>query len=372
MSDIVLSSAVRENLQSLQGTAKLLNQTQSKLSTGLKVNSAIDNPTSFFTAKSLNNRASDLSTLQDNISLTIETLNAAATGIDSLTTLVEQAKSTANQALNTKVKASNATSTADFTTQTGNITALLNAASTETITLKVDGTTSTITAKGLTVSKFVSSLNGITGLSATVSGGKLKVEATNGRALEISSGVGSISTDLGLTGTYDNGVNRDSFASDYNALLDQIDQLTTDSSFNGVNLLNGDSTTAKFNEDGTSSLTVTGVTFNSAGLGLSDTSTTDLQTDSKIESLVSGLDKAVGTLRSQSSTFGNNLAVVQNRQEFTSDLINTLQAGAGKLTLADTNVEGANLLALQTRQQLGISALSLASQGDQAVLSLVR
>ena len=94
--------------------------------------------------------------------------------------------------------------------------------------------------------------------------------------------------------------------------------------------------------------------------------------DAGINAVSAALDSATATLRSQSSTFGNNLAVVENRQSFTESLIGVLESGAGGLTLADTNVEGANLLALQTRQALGTTALSLASQGDQAVLSFIR
>ncbi len=373
MGDIVLSSAVRTNLSSLQSTADLLERTNTRLSTGLKVASPIDNPTSFFTAQGLNNRASDLSTLQDNIGLAVETLNAAATGIDSLSTLVEQAKSTANQALNTKIKANEFAATASISDPTTALTAFANAASTEAITITVDGAATTITAKALTVSKFVSALNGISGLTAKISGTSLALSATNGRSVTIASSGsgGSLASDIGFAGTFDNGSNRDSFVTDYNALLDQIDQLAADASFNGVNLLNSDDLTVKFNEDGSSSLTIAGVDFTSTGLALSDTTTGAFGTDAGINAVVAKLDAATGTLRSQSSTFGNNLAVVETRQDFTDSLINILEAGAGNLTLADTNEEGANLLALQTRQSLGTTALSLAAQGDQAVLRLI-
>ena len=372
MGDIVISSAVRQNLSSLQSTADLLSRTNNRLSTGLKVASPIDNPTSFFTAQGLSNRASDLSTLQDNIGLAIETLNAAAGGIDSLSTLVEQAKSTANSALNTKIKANDFASTKTFSDPTTALSAFAAAASSEFLTINVDGATTTISVNALTVSKFVSAVNGISGVTAKISGTSLAISAASGRAVTIASGSGSIATDLGIAGTYDNGANRDSYVTDYNNLLDQIDQLAGDSSFNGVNLLNGDSLTAKFNEDGTSKLDITGVTYNASGLGLADTTTTAFGADSGINAVIAKLDSAVNSLRTQASSFGNNLAVVENRQNFTKALINTLEAGAGGLTLADTNVEGANLLALQTRQSLGTTALSLSNQQDQAVLSFIR
>src|SRR5258708_30373168 len=103
MSGIVLSASVRQNLLSLQSTADLLATTQNRLATGNKVNSALDNPTSFFTAQSLNNRASDISNLLDGIGNGVQVLQAANTGITSLQKLVDTAKSIANQVLQTTV-----------------------------------------------------------------------------------------------------------------------------------------------------------------------------------------------------------------------------------------------------------------------------
>ena len=103
MSGIVLSASVRQNLLSLQSTADLLATTQSRLSTGKKVNTALDNPTNFFTAQSLDGRASDISNLLDGIGNGVQVLQAANTGITSLSKLVDTAKSLANQALQTSV-----------------------------------------------------------------------------------------------------------------------------------------------------------------------------------------------------------------------------------------------------------------------------
>ena len=103
MSGIVLSSSVRQNLLSLQSTADLLATTQNRLATGKKVNSALDNPTNFFTASSLNSRASDINNLLDGIGNGVQVLQAANTGITSLQKLVDSAKSIANQALQTTV-----------------------------------------------------------------------------------------------------------------------------------------------------------------------------------------------------------------------------------------------------------------------------
>jgi flagellin len=103
MSGIVLSASVRQNLLSLQSTADLLATTQNRLSTGKKVNSALDNPTNYFTAQGLDNRASDISNLLDGIGNGVQILQAANTGITSLQSLVDTAKSLANQALQTTV-----------------------------------------------------------------------------------------------------------------------------------------------------------------------------------------------------------------------------------------------------------------------------
>src|SRR6267142_656174 len=99
MSGIVLSASVRQNLLSLQSTAELLSTTQNRLATGNKVNSALDNPTNFFTAQGLNNRANDINNLLDSIGNGVQVLQAANTGLTSLQKLIDTAKSLANQVL---------------------------------------------------------------------------------------------------------------------------------------------------------------------------------------------------------------------------------------------------------------------------------
>jgi flagellin-like hook-associated protein FlgL len=139
-----------------------------------------------------------------------------------------------------------------------------------------------------------------------------------------------------------------------------------------VNLLGGDNLSVAFNEDGSSSLSINGVTFDASGLGLNDQTGNAFQTDTAINAAISALDAATTTLRSQSSTFGSKLSIVQTRQDFTKNMISVLQVGADNLTLADSNEEGANLLALQTRQSLSTSALAMAAQADQNVLRLLQ
>jgi flagellin len=269
MSNIVLSAGVRSNLLQLQQTSDLITSTQTKLATGKRVNSALDNPNNYFTAQGLDNRASDLSNLLDSMSTAINTIQAANNGISAITKLVQSAQSLVSQAQQTS--------------------------------------------------------------DTTV---------------------------------------RASLATQFDSIRTQIDKLAGDSGFNGINLLNGDNLTVTMNETATSTVTVTGVTDTSNG-GLSiNGSTNNWAAASDITAASTTLTAALTTLRSQAQTLSSSLSTVQIRQDFTKATINTLQAGSDALTLADSNQEGANLLALQTRQQLSTTALSLASQADQNVLRL--
>jgi flagellin len=166
---------------------------------------------------------------------------------------------------------------------------------------------------------------------------------------------------------------RANLVSQYNNILAQIDTTSQDSSFNGVNLLNGDTLKLVFNETGKSTLSINGVTFNSAGLGLSNLVTgVDFIDNGATNKVVSTLNAASSTLRSEASALGSNLSVVEVRQDFSKSLINVLQTGSSNLTLADTNEEAANSQALSTRQSIAVSALSLANQSQQSVLQLLR
>ncbi|MDH2398784.1 DUF1522 domain-containing protein [Bradyrhizobium sp. SSUT18] len=166
---------------------------------------------------------------------------------------------------------------------------------------------------------------------------------------------------------------RANLVSQYNNILNQIDTTSQDSSFNGVNLLNGDQLKLVFDETGKSSLNITGVTYNSKGLGLAAlTVGVDFIDNAASNRVLTNLNAASSTLRSEASALGSNLSVVQVRQDFNKSLINVLQTGSSNLTLADTNVEAANSQALSTRQSIAVSALSLANQSQQSVLQLLR
>lgn len=375
MNNVSLSSSSRSALSTIQQTQQQAAIQQMRLATGKKVNSALDDPSNFFTAAGLNNRASDLNRLMDSINLSVKTLEAADKGIKALTKLVETAQGAARQALQNASTNLSTTGTA----LTGGASKTAVAADAGTFSVKAGSVTTDVTiSAGTTVQQVMDALNANnTGIRAEMgSDNKLKITALNGESLEIlASSTDASSAFLGITegavarDTATTNTTRESLAKQFNDLRTQIDQLSKDAGFNGVNLLAGDSLKVQFNEANTSSLTIKGVTYDSTGLGIS-ASTNTWQADSDINASLTKLNKAIDTLRAQASTFGSNLAVVQNRQEFTRGLIDTLNAGADSLVLADPNEEGAKLLALNTRAQLANTALSLASQSDQSVLRL--
>ena len=162
---------------------------------------------------------------------------------------------------------------------------------------------------------------------------------------------------------------RASLATQFDDLMAQIDSLATDSTYRGTNLLDSGTLTVEFNEDGSSSMTITGFDGSSTGLAIAG-ATAAWVADTDIDAAAADLDAALTTLRTQTQTLASGTGVISARVEFTANMINSLQVGADQLTLADPNEEGANMLALQTRQQLGVVALSLSGQAQQSVLRL--
>jgi flagellin len=269
MSDIVLSAGVRSNLLQLQQTSNLITQTQNRLATGKKVNSALDDPINYFTAQGLTVRANALNSLLDTMSTGINTIQAANNGLSAITKLVQSAQSLVSQAQQT--------------------------------------------------------------------------------------------TDTGT---------RASLATQFDGILNQIDQLAGDSGLNGINLLGGNDLTITMNDTGTSTVDITGYNDTVGGDLAIANATNNWAAAGDISAASGDLTAALVTLRAQSQALSSNLSTVQVRQDFTTAMVNTLNTGSDDLTLADSNEEGANLLALQTRQQLSTTALSLAAQSDQNVLQL--
>ena len=239
-----------------------------------------------------------------------------------------------------------------------------------------------VTAAAFTVDQLVASINSNTSLTdkvrASNDAGKLRIENLSTTDLTVTGiGVDGEIDGTGGTGTIGGNQVRRNLATQFDQLRDQLDKLSDDASFNGINLLHGDKLKLVFNENSTSTIEIqsrdqngNAFAINSTNLGISYLIASDLDSDANIDTFLGGLTTALATIRSQASNFGSNLSIVQNRQDFTKAMINTLQTGADTLVLADTNEEGANMLALQTRQQLSSTALSLASQADQAVLRL--
>lgn len=580
-SDVVLTAALRSNLLSLQNTQSAIDTTQFRLATGRKVNSALDNPQSFFAAQALNNRASDLTRLLDGIGQSIQVIKAADNGVTALTKLVEQADSIAQSArdalaggqseakvvgnrdlsgvdditslpgivdldtftlsitdedgvaVNIGAYNGAAAATATITLNandsaeeliaeinnihlqvggagnavgeqafeasltedgflqiktlnggdfrmefdgggagvgtdaqnlalaadlgfseiarlvqdagvgTNNVEftaladvalrsyALTNTAGTATAlrsdvlsTLRREGDTATALFANLdnatdnyviginggtqqaidltnaantavTIQDFIDDINNNSSLNEFIvaefddATGVLSIRAISSEVQSIEIGVADNSVQTAnwgfgrntdLTGTATDGEQESirlasaaaelaQFENDYNRIRDQIDQLVTngDTGYRGTNLLNGDSLTTFFNEDRTSSLETTGQTFTAAGLGIS---AANFSRTSSVDGALAEVRSALESVRTFGSSLANDLAVIQTRQTFTTELINTLKAGSDALTVADQNEEGAKLLALQTRQQLGVTSLSLASQSQQSILRL--
>jgi flagellin-like hook-associated protein FlgL len=166
---------------------------------------------------------------------------------------------------------------------------------------------------------------------------------------------------------------RSNLLSQYNNILAQITTTAHDASFNGVNLLGGDTLKLTFNETGRSTLSITGVNFDAPGLGLANLANgVDFIDNAATNKTIANLAAASTSLRSEASALGSNLSIVQIRQDFSKNLINVLQTGSSNLTLADTNAEAANSQALSTRQSIAVSALALANTSQQSVLQLLR
>jgi flagellin-like hook-associated protein FlgL len=388
MSGIVLSASVRQNLLSLQSTADLLATTQNRLSTGKKVNTALDNPTNYFTAQGLDNRANEISNLLDGIGNGVQVLQAANTGLTSLQQLVDTAKSIANQVLQTTVGYSTRSTVSSAAALGGTSANLVDGVTIKSGDVLAIAATGGGTATSITfgASESLAQLNtalAANNLTASLdNANKLVITTTNDAA---SSTIGAVTYTNTGGGTVTFGAVgapvadpasqaiRSNLVSQYNNIIAQITTTAQDSSFNGINLLNGDNLKLTFNETGKSTLNITGVTYNATGLGLNTlVSGTDFLDNNSANATIAKISAASNALRTEASTLGSNLSVVQIRQDFSKNLINVLQTGSSNLTLADTNQEAANSQALSTRQSIAVSALALANQSQQSVLQLLR
>ncbi len=390
MSGIVLSASVRQNLLSLQSTAALLATTQNNLATGKKVNTALDNPTNYFTAQGLDNRANDISNLLDAIGNGVQVLQAANTGLTSLQQLVDTAKSIANQALQTTVGYSpKSTVSSNAALGVGSTAANL----VDGVTIKNgDVLAIAATGGGTATSITFGASESLAQLNAALAANNLSASLDNANKLVITTTNDAASSTIGAV-TYTNTGGgtvtfgavaapvadpasqtiRSNLVSQYNNVIAQITTTAQDASFNGINVLNGDDLKLTFDETGKSTLKISGVTYNATGLGLSTlVAGTDFLDNNSANATIAKLTSASNALRTEASTLGSNLSVVQIRQDFNKNLINVLQTGSSNLTLADTNEEAAKSQALSTRQSIAVSALALANQSQASVLQLLR
>jgi flagellin len=429
MNDIVLSKGIRSNLLSLQNASALQDMTQVRLSTGRKVNSALDDPLNYFQSEGLSMRGKDLTRLLDNMGLGIKTIEAADNGLKAITRMVEQMQAGLRTALNSSATNAKLGSGMDLANRRaidfGTNPNLLNSATppgplragdqmSVTFTVPsnpvVAATTMTFTfpggAPGInTAQDLVAAINAdpannnaTTGeryVNASIdAGGRLIIDNTTMGTLRLqwtpaAAVLPALPTNLNsLFGTFEppltgstptdtgsitaaTNQTRAKFAEQYNDILQQITFAARDSGYNGTNLLYGQSLDMVFNEDASTRMIVRGVVFDSAGIGLSATDTRrSMQSDTEINAGIAKLTESIKIIRAQAATFGANNTVATVRESFTKEAVKLMKMGADNLVVADLNEEGANLLALQTRQQLSTQALSLASQSDQAILRL--
>jgi flagellin-like hook-associated protein FlgL len=531
---VTLDASIRSNLLSLQNTTRLLDITSNRLSTGKKVNTALDNANSFYTAKSLTNNALDLSDRKDGIGQGISLLEATDKSLSAITSLVEQAKAKAQQAeekasggitahQSKKVTAVTGTTTLSTNLPAGAVnTAVtftsLGMTTTEALTFAIEGETAFTLSEatavaaggmGTTIGDLIKALNdnaifkkhaeakfnsttnqiditagggaqiviadatggsyfadlgafkkdgaaigtgvtvtfatqntvkdsaldhlgltnGNTLITTVVGGGtntytvdtqdtiaeviagieaadssltatyntsigKIEVKAPNGSVVNFAgtdfsaftwaTNEASVTTlSSGVNSTYSKAgseVEVGGLTTDFRTLLKQINGLVSDAVYKGNNLLKGQETVnVKFNIDGSSKLAVLGKQLEIDDDGIlknmkftQKADDYDFTVTGDITAALTDAKAAILEIRSISSTFGSNLGIVQTRQDFTNDMVNTLEAGSGKLVNADLETESAKLLALQTRQALGIQSLSIANTSQQSILALFR
>ena len=349
---ITLTASMRSNLSSLKSIQKQMDTTQERLSTGKKVNSAIDNASSYYQSRALTNRAADLEGLLDNMGQGIQTIQAANEGIEAVTAYVDQLKSIANSAYALDPNVSTyGESMASYKEQYDEIL-------TEISKLVKDSSYQGVNL--LTGGKLTVTFNESRSHSFEVQGDDIvaKMALTKGSAW----------TTAKLKVPEKAGTEKVLQAADPSAGKEKV-AIAADAEV----LTDGTNKIAKASDGKYYKTSATDLTDPVADISGYKTSMVDGTVDSyaaAIDNSLTELSKAVDYLRSYSTELGNNFAVIETRQDFTEAMIDVLETGSDNLVLADMNEESANYLALQTRQQLAVNSLSLASQSAQSVLSL--
>ena len=382
---IAISGTARANLLALQMVSNDIDDVQTRLATGKRVNSAFDDPSAFFVSSSLNARAASLNQLVDNVSGVKKAVDAANNGIQAITSLLTTAQGLATSALQSantlvKVTATNSTAltTASVIATTAGSATRLKAG--DTITVSDGTTTGTYTAANNdTVQTLLNAINGTANLKATASlnsSGQITVAATGTNSITIGGTQGGVGTLVGVTGlsagttSFTANALRTSYAAQFDALRTQIDSAASDAGFNGINLLSGGSKTVTLNETGSATVTLAGATISSANLGLA-ASTNSFQIDTDITTALANITSALTSLQTQTSAMGNSSAIIDARSQFNTAMAQTLQSGADDLVKSDSAADGSLLLALQSRQQLAATSLSLTNNSDKMALRLL-
>ncbi|MCP4694169.1 MAG: hypothetical protein GY859_39405 [Desulfobacterales bacterium] len=376
ISDISLTAGMRTNLLQLQNSVTLLNRTQTRLSSGKEVNSALDNAVNYFAAQGHMQRANDISSYKDGMAEAIQTIKAGNTGIEGITTLLETAKGVCESALQADKNSIDINLNTVVATDTIEIGG-------ETFTMVTSNAGGTNVLVGSSDSETAQNLSNA--INSVAEAGYETMAVVNGTTVTIraESNVEAITDTTGwaATGSGTFGISgvlndRADLVDQYNSLMEQIDALAGASGYRGVNLLKSDDTimTVKF-EGGT--LDVNGFESTASSIGANDSATAwndeagaEWAINDVIDTDIKAITDAVGRLRNEASKLSSNMSIIVTRQEFSSSMINILQTGADGLTLADTNEEGANMLMLQTRQQLSTTSLSMSAQAAQSVLNL--
>jgi flagellin len=393
INDVSLTAGMRSNLISLQGTVDLLNRTQDRLSTGKKVNSALDNPLNYFTAKALNSRASDLSGYKDAMSEAVQTIKAANQGISAIEGLIAQAKAVAASAKGTGVGVSGTVGGEQLTISgltngvnvcVGNITLTASSCAYTASTSMCNADCTMSFFIGSNDSETATNLaNAITAMKASCASAAANVtfSGVTGNAINLAGVTASLTaTSITISGTGSSAVtetllapaatDRSTYYTQYTTIRTQIDKVATDSGYKGINFLAANSLDVFFGTDAADKISVTGFDASSGAAGLNLTTTLNWALNANIDTDIASMTAAENTLKSQTSTLSSGLSIINVRQDWVKGMVNTLTEGADKLTLADMNEEGANMLMLQTRQTLGTTALSLSAQAAQSVLRL--
>jgi flagellin-like hook-associated protein FlgL len=333
----------------------------------------------------LNNRAGDLTSLKDGMGQAVQTLKAADKGLEALTTLVQQAKTLGEQAQEASTQISRISSLAVASTTNSGATfisaayaaVVVSTSSVLTIAVTNGGTTNITYSTTNTIASIVTAISAAdTGITASYNVTSDRIEITASAGVEVTlSGTSTFATQMftmatttfGSTGT---GTDVGALEADFEKVMGEINKIYQDAGYKGINLINGTDLTVTTNENSTT-IVINSVTLNVTGLNFT-AATVDWTVAANIDTSIAESKLALATLRTTASNFGTDLGLLQNRESFTSNLIETLEAGAGLLINANLEEESANLLALQTRQALGTSALSFANQSQQSILQLFR